>query len=52
MLKTVGMLLLLIGVSGFAMADITAAPEINPSSASTALALLSGAILVIRGRKK
>jgi hypothetical protein len=52
MLKAVGMLLILVGVSGFALADIGAAPEISAGSASSALALLSGAILVIRGRKK
>ena len=52
MLKTVGMFLMLIGISSLAMADITVAPEISAGSASSALALLSGAILVIRGRKK
>ena len=53
MLKAVGMLLILVGVSGFAFADIVvSAPEISAGSASGALALISGAILVIRGRKK
>lgn len=52
MLKAAGMFLILVGVAGFAAADIVAAPEINAGSASSALALLSGAILVIRGRKK
>ena len=52
MLKAVGMLLLLVGVSGFALADIVTAPEISAGSASSALALVSGAILVIRSRKK
>jgi hypothetical protein len=52
-LKAVGMLLILVGVSGFAFADIVvSAPEIGAGSASSALALISGAILVIRGRKK
>jgi hypothetical protein len=49
-MKIVGMILLLVGSAGFAMATI--APEIDPGSATTALALLSGAVLVIRGRRK
>jgi hypothetical protein len=52
MLKAAGMLLILVAVSGFALADIVVAPEISVGSASSALALVSGAILVIRGRKK
>jgi hypothetical protein len=51
-LKAAGMFLILVAVSGFAFADITTAPEISAGSASSALALVSGAILVIRGRKK
>jgi LPXTG-motif cell wall-anchored protein len=34
------------------MAAVTTAPEISPVSGTAALALLSGAILVIRGRRK
>jgi hypothetical protein len=52
MLKTVGMIMMLLSVAGLALADIVAAPEINAGSATSALALLSGALLVIRGRKK
>jgi hypothetical protein len=52
MTKVLGMMLLLIGASAFAMADITTAPEIDPASATSALAMLAGAVLVIRGRKK
>lgn len=48
MQKTVGMLLLLIGVSSFALASPV--PEIGPGSAGSAIALLSGALLVYRGR--
>ena len=51
MTKFAGMMLLLIGVAGSAMAGTTA-PEIDPGSAVGALALLSGAVLVIRARKK
>jgi hypothetical protein len=49
MTRTAGMMLLLIGVSGLA---IGAVPEIDPGSAGSALALLTGALLVIRGRRK
>jgi len=51
MTKIVGMIMLLIGVAGFAMAG-TAVPEIDPGSAVAPFALLSGAILIIRARRK
>jgi len=50
-MKLIGMLLLFAGVSTFAFA-VPAAPEINAGSAGSALALLSGALLVLRSRKK
>ena len=50
MTRMVGMMLLLIGAAGFAMANPV--PEIDPGSAGSALALLSGALLVARGRRK
>jgi len=50
MTKIGGMMLLVIGMSGAAMA--TAVPEIDPSSGVSALALLSGALLIIRARMK
>ena len=50
MTKIAGLMLLLIGISSFAMADAT--PEISVGAAGNALALLSGAVLVIRGRRK
>jgi len=40
-----------VGASVFAMADFTT-PEINPASAGSAIALVSGALLVYRGRRK
>jgi hypothetical protein len=52
MVKAAGMLMILVGLSGFALADVVVAPEISVGSASSALALISGAILMIRGRKK
>ena len=52
MLKFAGMLLILVGVSSFALAVVVATPEISAGSASSAVALISGAMLVFRGRKK
>ncbi|HUJ48855.1 MAG TPA: hypothetical protein VLW25_01610 [Bryobacteraceae bacterium] len=49
-MKLTGMVLLFVGVSSFAFAY--AVPEINAGSAGSALALLSGALLVLRSRKK
>jgi hypothetical protein len=51
------MSLLLIGVASAAFAQLhpgpqSSAPEIAAGSATSALALLSGALLVIRGRRK
>jgi hypothetical protein len=53
-MKFVGMALILAGFSGFAFAGGIAppAPEIGPASGAGAVALLAGAILVIRGRRK
>ena len=47
-MKLVGGVLLGIGVSG---ACLAATPEIDPASGANALALLTGALLVIRGRR-
>jgi hypothetical protein len=52
MMKIAGMMLLLAGLAGFATAESTLAPELSANAAGTALAVLSGAMLVIRGRKK
>ena len=49
--KLIGMFLLLIGASTLALADVVAAPEISPASAGSALALVSGALLIYRGRR-
>ena len=48
-MKIAGVVLLGIGVSG---ACLAAAPEIDPASGANALALLTGALLVIRGRRR
>jgi len=51
MYKTIGMFLLAIGVSGAAMA-VTTVPEIDASSGASAIALITGAMLVLRGRRR
>ena len=52
MQKMIGMMLLLIGVSGAAMAVPVGVPEIDPGSGASALALLSGALLMLRRSRK
>jgi len=44
--------MLFAGAAGSAMAGFVVVPEIDSSSAAGALALLSGALLVIRGRRR
>jgi len=51
-MKLVGMLVLFGGLSGLVVAGGPAVPEISPASGMSALALVSGALLVIRGRRK
>jgi hypothetical protein len=48
-MKIAGTALVAIGVSGVCLA---AAPEIDPASGANALALLTGALLIIRGRRR
>ncbi|HUJ48856.1 MAG TPA: hypothetical protein VLW25_01615 [Bryobacteraceae bacterium] len=49
-MKLAGMFLLFAGVATFAFA--VPVPEVNAGSAGSALALLTGALLVLRSRKK
>jgi len=51
-MKTIGMMLLLAGAANFAVGAVTVTPEISAGSAASAVTLLSGALLVIRGRRK
>ena len=51
MRKIAGMMLLLMGVAGLAMAGAVA-PEIDPAMGVGAFTLLAGALLIIRGRRK
>jgi hypothetical protein len=48
--KFAGFVLLMMGMGSAAFA--TAVPEISPASAGSALALVSGALLVMRGGRK
>ena len=50
-MKIAGFMLLMIGVGGAAFGRV-GVPEISPASASSALALVSGLVLVMRGRRK
>jgi len=52
MLKIAGMILLVAGFSTFAFGIEPVAPEISLGSAGSGLAVLSGALLMIRARKK
>jgi hypothetical protein len=52
MTKLAGMVLLLIGMAGLATAAPVIAPEIDPGVAGSALALLSGAVLIFRSSRK
>jgi len=47
-----GFSLLLVGASSFAFAGGVIAPEIDGASAVSAVALLSGGLLVLRARRK
>lgn len=50
-MKFVGMFVTLLAVAGFASAT-PAVPEIDGNSIATGIALVSGALLVARGRRK
>ena len=50
-MRILGVVLLFVGVSGLASAQVRT-PEIDLGSAGTAIALLSGALLVTRARRK
>jgi hypothetical protein len=52
MRKMIGATLLVLGSATLLMAGGHIAPEINATAGVTALALIAGAALVIRGRRK
>ncbi|MGA3204551.1 MAG: VPEID-CTERM sorting domain-containing protein [Bryobacteraceae bacterium] len=51
-MKIAGMAFVAIGMSGACMAVQTITPEIDPASGANALALLTGALLMIRARRR
>jgi len=51
MKKVIGTILLAMGAASFAAAQTRAVPEVDPGSFASALALLSGAVLVVRGNR-
>ena len=51
-MKLLALILLLAGFSSFAMAGAPTVPEISAASGMAALTLVSGAVLVIRARRK
>jgi len=52
MQKLLGLGLMAAAVAGNCFAGLTAAPEIDGSSAGAAIALIAGAMLIIRSRKR
>ena len=52
MQRLIGTFLLLAGLSTVALGSAVVAPEIDGASAISALTLVSGAVLVIRSRKR
>jgi hypothetical protein len=51
LVRTAGMALLFAGMGGLLL-SFTGAPEIDAASAGNAIVLLTGAVLMIRARKK
>ena len=51
MTRLIGMAMLLLGAAGYALAG-QLSPEIDASSGVAAVALLSGGLLVLRGRRR
>jgi len=52
MIRITSLSLFLLGAVGVAFAGVSPAPEIDASSALGAVALLSGAVLVLRARRR
>jgi len=51
MKKTLGMLLLFVGASSAALA-YSSVPEIDPATGGSVIALITGALLIVRSRRK
>lgn len=52
MQRVCGLFLILAGTASVALAGLQPAPEIDPATAASALAVLTGAVLIIRARRK
>lgn len=50
--KALGILLLVAGSTSVAIAINVSVPEVAPGTAGSALALVSGIVLMVRGRRK
>jgi hypothetical protein len=50
-MKAFGLFLMMTGMASFAFAGLSS-PEIDGNTATSAVALISGGLLVLRGRKK
>jgi hypothetical protein len=51
-MRIAGLMVLLVGVAGSAFAGSVLAPEIDGSSATAAISLVTGGLLVLRGRRR
>jgi hypothetical protein len=51
-MKLIGLMMLFVGAAGSIVAGSTSVPEIDAASSVGALVLLSGALLVIQGRRR
>ncbi len=51
-MKRIGMLMMFLAMAGFASAANVAAPEIDGSSAVSAVTLIAGGLLIVRSRRK
>ncbi|HYL94045.1 MAG TPA: hypothetical protein VEW69_12915 [Alphaproteobacteria bacterium] len=51
-MKLAGLLMMVLAIASPMLASAVAAPEIDAGSATAAIALLSGSLLVLKARKK
>jgi hypothetical protein len=51
-MKIAGIMILCASIAGVCFGQVQAAPEIDPASGLNAIALLTGALLMIRGRRR
>jgi MYXO-CTERM domain-containing protein len=51
-MRITGLLMILLAVEGFAVAGIHVVPEVDPATGIGAVALLGGALLVLRARRR